>query len=99
MQDFKHHLYYFKLYLTWVDSALFQSPLLVSCAMVWLMAQVVKDESNDTLAGVDDAHKVVLFTRRHFFCKRFVLLRLKKTFSKTLLKKKLKYNYNPPHEK
>ena len=36
MQDFKHHLNYFKLYLTWVDSALFQSPLLVSCAMVLL---------------------------------------------------------------
>ena len=25
--------------------------------MVLLMAQVVKDESNDTLAGVDDAHQ------------------------------------------
>ena len=49
---------------------------------------VVKDESNDTLAGVDDAHKVVLCTRRHFFCKKFVLLRLKKNIFKNASQEK-----------
>ena len=49
----------------------------------------------------DDAHKVVLCTRSHFFCTRWVLLRLKKTILKihlTIKGKKLKYK-NPPHEK
>ena len=42
-------------------------------------AEVEENNSNDTLVYDDDAHKVVLSTRSHFFCMRWVLLRLKKT--------------------
>lgn len=61
MQDFKHHLFAFKFYLTLVTSRV----LLVSCAKVSFMAlglaEVVRDYPDDTLVSVDDVHKVVLF--------------------------------------
>ena len=47
-------------------------------------AKVEKDNSNDNIVCDDDAHIVVLFTRNHFFCTRWVFLWLKeKTFKDT----------------
>ena len=54
-------------------------------------AEVEENKSKDTLVYDDDAHKVVLSTHSHFFCLRWVLLRLKKTIQKGKI---LKYAKN-----
>ena len=63
-------------------------------------AEVEENNSNDTLVYDDDAHKVVLSIRSHFFCMRWVLLRLKKTIQKGKIQvcKKQKIDQHAPQK-